>query len=397
MQVLGYLNYLTDLIISYRLSMVTSIIILLTTFVISMTIGIYTIPRIVRLSHELHLYDLPDSRKVHTIPVPRLGGVAFLPTVIISIAIVVAVASRFGITFGELSEAGAPQHFVAYLAGAMMLYCLGIYDDVHGVGYKLKFAVQILAAFLLCVSGLWIASLDHIFYIDRIPYWVGMPLTMLFVVYITNAINLIDGIDGLASGLSAISLFVSILLCMTSGDIIWAMLAIAYLGVLITFFCFNVYGGRNKVFMGDAGSLTLGYTLSFIVLHFWQANPVWNPYLHNIGIIVLSTLIIPMLDVVRVMMSRIRDGRNPFLPDKNHIHHKLMRTGLSGRMTMLTILLISAAFIISNYLVASFLSQTLMVILDIFFFILMHLIINFFIRRKEKITKQEWRRAFLLW
>lgn len=376
--------------------MVTSIVILLSTFVIAMTIGIYTIPRIVRLSHELHLYDLPDSRKVHTIPVPRLGGVAFLPTVIISIAIVVAVASRFGITFGALSEAGAPQHFVAYLAGAMMLYCLGIYDDVHGVGYKLKFTIQIFAAFLLCISGLWIASLDHIFYIDRIPYWIGMPLTVVFVVYITNAINLIDGIDGLASGLSAISLFVAILLCMMSGDIIWAMLAIAYLGVVLTFFCFNVYGGKNKVFMGDAGSLTLGYTLSFIVLHFWQAHPVWNPYLHNIGIIILSTLIIPMLDVVRVMMSRIRDGRNPFLPDKNHIHHKLMRTGLSGRMTMLTILLISALFIVANYLVASFLSQTLMVILDIFFFILMHLIINFFIRKKEKQTDVSWKRAYML-
>lgn len=374
--------------------MVTSIVILLSTFVIAMTIGIYTIPRIVRLSHELHLYDLPDSRKVHTIPVPRLGGVAFLPTVIISIAIVVAVASRFGITFGALSEAGAPQHFVAYLAGAMMLYCLGIYDDVHGVGYKLKFAIQIFAAFLLCISGLWIASLDHIFYIDRIPYWIGMPLTVVFVVYITNAINLIDGIDGLASGLSAISLFVAIMLCMMSGDIIWAMLAIAYLGVVLTFFCFNVYGGKNKVFMGDAGSLTLGYTLSFIVLHFWQAHPVWNPYLHNIGIIILSTLIIPMLDVVRVMMSRIRDGRNPFLPDKNHIHHKLMRTGLSGRMTMLTILLISALFIVANYLVASFLSQTLMVILDIFFFILMHLIINFFIRKKEKKYNYGWKRYF---
>lgn len=374
--------------------MVTSIVILLSTFVIAMTIGIYTIPRIVRLSHELHLYDLPDSRKVHTIPVPRLGGVAFLPTVIISIAVVVAVASRFGITFNALSEAGAPQHFVAYLAGAMMLYCLGIYDDVHGVGYKLKFAIQIFAAFLLCISGLWIASLDHIFYIDRIPYWIGMPLTVVFVVYITNAINLIDGIDGLASGLSAISLFVAIMLCMMSGDIIWAMLAIAYLGVVLTFFCFNVYGGKNKVFMGDAGSLTLGYTLSFIVLHFWQAHPVWNPYLHNIGIIILSTLIIPMLDVVRVMMSRIRDGRNPFLPDKNHIHHKLMRTGLSGRMTMLTILLISALFIVANYLVASFLSQTLMVILDIFFFILMHLIINFFIRKKEKKYNYGWKRYF---
>ena len=374
--------------------MVTSLVILLSTFVIAMTIGIYTIPRIVRLSHELHLYDLPDSRKVHTIPVPRLGGVAFLPTVIISIAIVVAVASRFGITFGALSEAGAPQHFVAYLAGAMMLYCLGIYDDVHGVGYKLKCAIKIFAAFLLCIRGLWIASLDHIFYIDRIPYWIGMPLTVVFVVYITNAINLIDVIDGLASGLSAISLFVAIMLCMMSGDIIWAMLAIAYLGVVLTFFCFNVYGGKNKVFMGDAGSLTLGYTLSFIVLHFWQAHPVWNPYLHNIGIIILSTLIIPMLDVVRVMMSRIRDGRNPFLPDKNHIHHKLMRTGLSGRMTMLTILLISALFIVANYLVASFLSQTLMVILDILFFILMHLIINFFIRKKEKKYNYGWKRYF---
>ena len=376
--------------------MITSIVILLSTLVMSAVIGIYTIPRIVRLSRELHLYDLPDSRKVHTIPVPRLGGVAFLPTVIISIAAVVAVASRFGITFNALSEAGAPQHFVAYLAGAMMLYCLGIYDDVHGVGYKLKFAIQIFAAFLLCVSGLWIASFDHIFYIDRIPYWIGMPITVIFVVYITNAINLIDGIDGLASGLSAISLFVAILLCMMSGDIIWAMLAIAYLGVVLTFFCFNVYGGKNKVFMGDAGSLTLGYTLSFIVLHFWQAHPVWNPYIHNIGIIILSTLIIPMLDVVRVMMSRIRDGRNPFLPDKNHIHHKLMRTGLSGRMTMLTILVISIAFIVSNYLVASFLSQTLMVVLDIFFFILMHLIINFFIRRKEKNTDARWKRAYML-
>ena len=106
--------------------MITSIVILLSTLVMSAVIGIYTIPRIVRLSRELHLYDLPDSRKVHTIPVPRLGGVAFLPTVIISIAAVVSVASRFGITFNPLSEAGAPQHFVAYLAGAMMLYCLGI-------------------------------------------------------------------------------------------------------------------------------------------------------------------------------------------------------------------------------------------------------------------------------
>lgn len=371
----------------------TQTIILLFTLAISLIIGALTTPRLVSLAREMHLYDLPDSRKVHTIPIPRLGGVAFLPAVIIAIATTVAIASRFGITFDDINGQGTPEHFVAYVAGAMMLYILGIYDDVHGVSYRIKFVVQICAAVLLCISGLWIASFEHVFYIDRVPFWIGMPLTTFFVVYVTNAINLIDGIDGLASGLSGISLLVAIILCVMSGDIVWAMLAIAYLGVLIAFFCYNVFGGRNKVFMGDAGSLTLGYTLSFIVLHFWQAHPVWNPYLHNVGIVILSTLTIPLLDVVRVFMSRIRDGRNPFLPDKNHIHHKLMRTGMSGRWTMVTILFLSAIVVILNYLVAQ-MSQTLILLLDALIFVVMHIIINYFIHKKEAMTGSRWDRVF---
>lgn len=371
----------------------TPTIILLFTLAISLIIGALTTPRLVSLAREMHLYDLPDSRKVHTIPIPRLGGVAFLPAVIIAIATTVAIASRFGITFDDINGQGTPEHFVAYVAGAMMLYILGIYDDVHGVSYRIKFVVQICAAVLLCISGLWIASFEHVFYIDRVPFWIGMPLTTFFVVYVTNAINLIDGIDGLASGLSGISLLVAIILCVMSGDIVWAMLAIAYLGVLIAFFCYNVFGGRNKVFMGDAGSLTLGYTLSFIVLHFWQAHPVWNPYLHNVGIVILSTLTIPLLDVIRVFMSRIRDGRNPFLPDKNHIHHKLMRTGMSGRWTMVTILFLSAIVVILNYLVAQ-MSQTLILLLDALLFVVMHIIINYFIHKKEAMTGSRWDRVF---
>lgn len=371
----------------------TPTIILLFTLAISLIIGALTTPRLVSLAREMHLYDLPDSRKVHTIPIPRLGGVAFLPAVIIAIATTVAIASRFGITFDDINGRGTPEHFVAYVAGAMMLYILGIYDDVHGVSYRIKFVVQICAAVLLCISGLWIASFEHVFYIDRVPFWIGMPLTTFFVVYVTNAINLIDGIDGLASGLSGISLLVAIILCVMSGDIVWAMLAIAYLGVLIAFFCYNVFGGWNKVFMGDAGSLTLGYTLSFIVLHFWQAHPVWNPYLHNVGIVILSTLTIPLLDVIRVFMSRIRDGRNPFLPDKNHIHHKLMRTGMSGRWTMVTILFLSAIVVILNYLVAQ-MSQTLILLLDALLFVVMHIIINYFIHKKEAMTGSRWDRVF---
>lgn len=372
--------------------MLITILLLIATFALSSVIGVVAIPRIVRLARELHLYDLPDSRKVHKMPIPRLGGVAFLPAVVIAIATVVAVASRFGLEIDALAERGAPQHFVAYLAGVMMLYSVGIYDDVSGVGYRVKFVVQTAAACLLCVSGLWFASFEHILFIDTVPFWIGMPLTVLFVVYLTNAMNLIDGIDGLASGLACLSLLCVAALCVISHDTVWAMLAVAFVGVLATFFCYNVFGGRNKVFMGDAGSLTLGFTLSFVVLHFWQAEPIWNPYLHNIGIVVLSTLVIPMFDVVRVFASRLRDGRNPFLPDKNHIHHKLMRTGLSGHGALVAILLLSLTFIMLNYLVATYMSQTLIILLDIMLFCAMHCVINVFIYRHELRTGVKWDR-----
>lgn len=371
-----------------------SLILITSTFIIAVFLGIIITPRIVQVARELHFYDMPDSRKVHKLPIPRLGGVAFLPSVLIAIAAVLSIASRFNVSIEELIVNGSVGHFIAYIAGASMLYILGIYDDIYGVSYKYKFVVQILAAVILCVSGLWIASFEHILRIDVIPYWIGMPFTILFVVYLTNAMNLIDGIDGLASGLSIISFSITAVLCSLAGDITWAMLAIAYIGVLAAFFSFNVFGKKNKIFMGDSGSLILGYTLSFMILHFWQANPIWNPVLHNLGIVALSTLIIPMFDVVRVMMSRLRDHRNPFLPDKNHIHHKFLRTGLSPKMTMIALLLLSCFIVLSNYIVATYMSQTLIIVLDIFLFTSVHSILNVFIHHKEQKDGIKWNRMF---
>lgn len=366
-------------------------IILLTTF----CLGFFITPYLVNLSKELHLYDIPDGRKVHQLPIPRMGGIAFLPIVTITISVVVVVLLRVDIHSKEtLWDATVIQHFFSYLAGVMMLYTIGLYDDIHGVGYKTKFLIQALSAVLLCIGGLWVADFSHMFMIDTVPFWIGMPVTLLFVVYVTNAMNLIDGIDGLASGLSCVALFVITVLNVMVGDTMWAMFSIAYLGVVMSFFYYNVIDKNNKTFMGDAGSLTLGYTLAFLILHFWQREPVWNPLCHNVGIVALSTLVIPMFDVVRVFASRLRDGRNPFLPDKNHIHHKLMRAGLTGHQTMITILLLSCLFIASNYFVAAYMSQTLMVVLDVILYVMMHYIINKLIARKEKNTGVEYSRTY---
>lgn len=368
-------------------------LIFLIIFIITFVLGIFLMPYVASISKELHIFDLPDSRKVHKQPIPRTGGLTFLPVATIAIALILILMLRFGYDETVMWKGSSIQHFLAYLSGAMMLFAIGMYDDIHGVGYKVKFVVQIMSSMLLCLSGLWVATLGHVFMIDEIPFWIGMPFTIGVVVYITNAMNLIDGIDGLASGLSAISFAVIAFLNIISLDFVWALIPVAFLGVVLSFFYYNVFNKEHKLFMGDAGSLTLGYTLSFLILHFWQREPVWNIHLHNIGIIAVSTLVIPMFDVIRVFASRVRDGRNPFLPDKNHIHHKLLRAGLDGKMTMIVILLLSCMFITLNYFVAAYISQTMIVVLDVALFILMHIVINIFILKKEKINGITWDRV----
>lgn len=364
-------------------------------FIITFCLGLCLTPYIVKLSRELHLYDLPDSRKVHNLPIPRLGGMMFLPSVVTVIALVLVMMMRLDDDFLHAIDNVSIQHFFAYVSGATMLYVVGIYDDINGVSYRVKFLVQILAAVMLCVGGLWIADFNYVFFIDRVPFWIGMPITVFLTVYVTNAMNLIDGIDGLASGLASISMLVIMVLLLVTGDKVWATIPAAYIGALMAFFYYNVFDDRRKIFMGDAGSLTLGYTLAFLILHFWQANPVWNDTIHNAGIIAMSTLTIPLFDVVRVFMSRIRDGRNPFLADKNHIHHKLLRTGLSGTMTMIVILIMSIAFIAINYIIASYVSQTLMIIVDVILYVAVQYTINIFIWRVERVEgKEEYKRSF---
>ena len=358
----------------------------------AVSLGMVIIPRILVISHKKRLYDVPDARKVHTMPVPRLGGLSFFPVILMSMFLVIGFRLYFwdvnvsGLSFNMLYE------YLFLFVGMTLLYLVGVCDDLVGVGYRYKFAVQIAAAFLLVLSGNWFDSFGGLFGIYSVPVWVGVPFTVFIVVYITNAINLIDGIDGLASGLCCIALSVLSVIFFLRGQYVYALLAICTLGILMPFWCYNVFGNANrghKLFMGDAGSLTLGYVISFLIIHMSVTNEVSptlsNPYM----VIAFSTVLVPLLDVIRVVLHRLREHKNPFLPDKNHFHHKLLRTGMRVRMVMVCIIAISAFFILLNSSLAWRVDITYLFFLNLFCWSILHVGLNGLIRRNRERKESE--------
>ena len=361
-------------------------------FLFAVSLGMVIIPRILVISHKKRLYDVPDARKVHTMPVPRLGGLSFFPVILMSMFLVIGFRLYFwdmdtsSLSFNMLYE------YLFLFVGMTLLYLVGVCDDLVGVGYRYKFAVQIAAAFLLVLSGNWFDSFGGLFGIYSVPVWVGVPFTVFIVVYITNAINLIDGIDGLASGLCCIALSVLSVIFFLCGQYVYALLAICTLGILMPFWCYNVFGNANrghKLFMGDAGSLTLGYVISFLIIHMSVTNEVSptlsNPYM----VIAFSTVLVPLLDVIRVVLHRLREHKNPFLPDKNHFHHKLLRTGMRVRMVMGCIIAISAFFILLNSSLAWRVDITYLFFLNLFCWSILHVGLNGLIKRNRERKESE--------
>ena len=367
-------------------------LLLLSGFLFSVLFGMVIIPRILVISHKKRLYDVPDARKVHTMPVPRLGGLSFFPVILMSMFLVIGFRLYFwdmdtsSLSFNMLYE------YLFLFVGMTLLYLVGVCDDLVGVGYRYKFAVQIAAALLLVLSGNWFDSFGGLFGIYSVPVWVGVPFTVFIVVYITNAINLIDGIDGLASGLCCIALSVLSVIFFLRGQYVYALLAICTLGILMPFWCYNVFGNANrghKLFMGDAGSLTLGYVISFLIIHMSVTNEVSptlsNPYM----VIAFSTVLVPLLDVIRVVLHRLREHKNPFLPDKNHFHHKLLRTGMRVRIVMVCIIAISAFFILLNSSLAWRVDITYLFFLNLFCWSILHVGLNGLIKRNRERKESE--------
>jgi len=349
---------------------------LLGAFFLSMICGLIFTPLILDFCKRKKLYDLPSERKVHKNAIPRLGGISFLPSMMIAFTIMLLY-----FTWYRDKEIALNTWSASYIMGVGIIYLTGIVDDLIGLKAKSKFLVQIITACLLPMAGLYINNLYGLFGIDTIPYFIGVPLTIFVLVFIDNAINLIDGIDGLAAGLSLIALTGFLIYFIHYGVFVhtYSVLVAGMMGALIAFLYFNLFGRveRNtKIFMGDSGSLSLGFTLGFLAVKCAMSNTAIWPIRPEGIIVSLTLLFVPIADVVRVTLFRLRHGRPLFDADKNHIHHKLMRAGLSQHQTLVFILLLSIGYAILNSLLFPLISTTLLVIIDIALFCVVNVLIN---------------------
>lgn len=363
--------------------------ILIAAFVSAVALGRMIIPNILIISLRKRLFDVPDERKVHKRPVPRLGGVTFFPVILFSLCVFTAIRLLTGHGPEEGKVDRLVCEFLFLMGGLTLLYIIGIGDDLVGVRYRRKFLVQILSAAMFPISGVYINCFYGLFGIYMVPAVVGIPLTMLLVVFITNAINLIDGIDGLASGLSMVALLVFGVLFVHYQMWSYAMLAFVTVGVIIPFFSYNVFGDADmgrKIFMGDTGSLTLGYILSFFVIRYCMYEPdmLLLTMKSSPVLVSFSVLMVPCLDVVRVVLRRARNKKPLFMPDKTHIHHKFLAMGFSPRKALVTIQLMSACFCVFTIVGIRYLNNTLVFVIDVVVWTLLNLWFDYVINRKNE-------------
>ena len=291
---------------------------------------------IMTIAKEKHLMDEPDSRSVHSVNVPTLGGIG----IFISLILVISLAGSILNSRNLLIMAGA----------ITLLFFLGLKDDLLVLSPRKKFLGQLLASFLLVtITDIRIIGFSNMFSVEVLPYWVSIAFTVFVFVLIINALNLIDGVDGLAGSIALMASLVFGVLFYQANYIGSATLAVALAGTLLAFLRLN-FSKTNKIFMGDTGSLVVGFMLAVFAVSYISYSQVKTPLgaTDSSPILTVAILFYPLMDTLRIFFIRIFIHKtSPFIADKNHIHHRILSLGYSHIQT-------TAIIIIFNILVIGF-------------------------------------------
>ena len=294
-------------------------------FAVAAVLSYFFTPPVKNFAHKVGAIDVPkDARRMHKKPIPRLGGLAIYGGFLCSILI-----------FGQLDET-----MLCVLLGAAIIVALGIFDDVLALGAKLKFVVQILAtAIPVRIGDLQIGLFTNLNPLSDTPFVhlgiLAVPVTIIWIVGITNAVNLIDGLDGLAVGVSSIAAITMLAVALLTGNMPIAITMAALAGACIGFMPYNL--NPAKIFMGDTGSTFLGYMLATVsimgLFKFYAVISFAVPFL---------ILCLPIFDTANAIIRRVAAGRSPMSPDRGHVHHKLIDMGFNQKQAVAILYAISA-------------------------------------------------------
>lgn len=283
--------------------------------------------KILKLAKVKDLVDNPNARKLQKLPVPVLGGLAVF----------------FGVAFGMLASSTMTNLWAlapVFTAMVIMLYVGGL-DDMLSLSAKTRFGVELVVILLLCLgTDGWVDSLHGLWGIGQFSLFIAVPLTLFAGVGIINAINMIDGVNGLSSGLCMWCSFIFGFALLKSGDVADAVLALCMTAALIPFWLHNVFGRTSKMFIGDSGTMVLGVLMAWFVIQILRHDTViWWTEIKEVSLVAfcLAVLAVPVADTIRVMIGRIRKGKSPFSPDKTHLHHMFIKFGMSHAITTATI------------------------------------------------------------
>lgn len=293
-------------------------------FLVSLVTVLVITPLVIKFAIKIGAIDKPNHRKVHKNVMPRLGGLAIF----------------IGVVAGYFAGGLSDQKVTAISIGALLIVAIGILDDKYELSAKVKFAGQLVVAGLIVASGLTIDLLS-IPYIGN--FELGMwsyPITVFWIVAITNAINLIDGLDGLSAGISAIGIATIAIMAGLNGKMLILMISVILLGSIIGFLFYNFHPA--KIFMGDTGALFLGYSISILSLLGLYKSVTLFSFL--VPIIILG---VPVFDTTFAIIRRIVNKKPISAPDKSHLHHRLLALGFSHRNTVLAIYAFGIMFSVS--------------------------------------------------
>lgn len=358
--------------------------ILIAGFITSFLVVIFSTPALIKVAKLKHLVDEPkEIRKSHRWSIPTIGGIVIFGSILFSYSL------WFPDEYSHIS--GMLVNFKYIIASLILLFFVGIKDDIIGTATLKKFISHLIVAYILVVMGnLRILNFNGLFGIDiQLEIWQSYLLSFFIYIVIANSINLIDGLDGLASGIGLISTIAFGYLFFVSGDIPIALLSIVTAGSLLGFLVFNF--SPAKIFMGDSGSLILGvilYVLAINIINIQSINFVaWFEKL-NKAVLAMSILAYPLLDTLRVFTIRIIRGNSPFKADNNHIHHKLIRLGMSHTKAVFILYFFSILIIVLQIILQVYFNiQNPTAIFFLQFVISFSLIISIFLFRDKKLLE----------